>query len=221
MQLTKADGARVGAAIAAGEASSDGEILAIATDLSDPYHDVALHYAVLVLFIALALFAAWPRWLDWWWTTLFGWGQPTQRDLLTLLLGLVLAKFLGTLLVMRWRPLRLLLTPGATKARRVRRRATALFKASLEARTRGRTAVLIYLSLGEKRAEIIGDAAITAATDPQEFVAAMDALLSEVRAGRAADGIVAAIGLVGAVLATHFPRSADDTDEIPDRLILL
>ena len=31
----------------------------------DAYHDVALHWAVLVLFAVLAFFAAWPRQLDW------------------------------------------------------------------------------------------------------------------------------------------------------------
>ena len=49
----------------------------------------------------------------------------------------------------------------------------------------------------------------------------MHALIEQVREGRAADGIVAAIERVGAVLAEHFPRSADDRNEIPDRLIIL
>jgi putative membrane protein len=31
----------------------------------------------------------------------------------------------------------------------------------------------------------------------------------------------AAIEQIGVVLAEHFPRSADDTNELPDKLILL
>jgi len=46
-------------------------------------------------------------------------------------------------------------------------------------------------------------------------------LLVEVREGRPGDGIVAAIGQVGVVLAEHFPRSAGDVNEIPDKLIEL
>jgi putative membrane protein len=42
-----------------------------------------------------------------------------------------------------------------------------------------------------------------------------------VKAGRPGDGIVAAVGHVGKVLAEHFPRSAADTNEIPDKLIEL
>ena len=220
MTLSEADHAQVSAAVAAAESRSNGEIVAVITDRSDAYHDVGLHYAVLVLFMALAFFAAWPSWLDWYWTLLMGWtAPPTQRELLTLLLGIALAKFLGTLFIMKWMPLRLALTPASTKTRRVRRRALSIFKAAAERRTAGRTGILIYLSMGEHRAEIIGDEAITKVTTPETWGEAMVALITEVKAGRPAAGIAAAIEQVGAVLAEHFPRSAEDINEIPDKLI--
>jgi putative membrane protein len=130
-------------------------------------------------------------------------------------------KFTAVLLILKWMPLRLALTPGATKHRRVRRRAVAVFKAAAERRTVGRTGLLIYLSMAERRAEIVADEAILAVTDEHTWGEAMEALLAEVRQGRAGDGICAAIGLVGAVLSEHFPRSAADTNEIPDKLIEL
>ena len=222
LKLTADDHAKVTAAIAEAEAKSDGEIIAIAADQSDPYHDVGLHYAVLVLFLVLAFFAAWPHQLELWWTRLMGWtAEPTQRELLTLLLGFALLKFLAVLFVLKWMPLRLLLTPGSTKTRRVRRRAMMLFKAGGERRTVGRTGILIYLSMGEHRAEIIGDEAITKVTTPETWGEAMAALITEVRAGRPGDGIVAAVERIGAVLAEHFPKSSSDTNEIPDKLIQL
>ena len=49
----------------------------------------------------------------------------------------------------------------------------------------------------------------------------MAALLVEVKRGRVGDGMVAAIERVGGVLAEHFPRTAADTNEIPDKLIEL
>ena len=49
----------------------------------------------------------------------------------------------------------------------------------------------------------------------------MTALIKAVREGRPGDGIEAAIERVGTVLAEHFPRSADDVNEIPDKLIEL
>ena len=222
-QLSDSDHRRVSAAIAAAEARTDGEIVAVATPISDSYHDVALHWAVAALLAVLA-WAAWqPDWLLWWSETLLGgWrAEPTLGQLLFFLLVLATIKFTGVLLVLRWMPLRLALTPRATKARRVRRRAVTIFKAAAERRTIGRTGVLIYLSMAEHRAEIVADEAITSKTSPETWGEAMAALLEDVRAGRPADGMIAAIAEVGAVLAEHFPRSDTDTNEIPDKLIEL
>ena len=221
--LSEADHAKVSNAIAAAEARSDGEIIAVATDLSDSYHDTALEWAVLVLIGTLAIFAAAPSLLRWWFDVFVGgWRpEPTVRELLTLALVLSTAKFTAALLLLKYLPLRLAFTPGATKSRRVRRRAILVFKAGAERRTIGRTGILIYLSMGEHRAEIVADEAITSVTTPETWGEAMEALLVDVKAGRTADGIVAAVEQVGAVLAEHFPRTAADTNEIPDKLIEL
>jgi putative membrane protein len=223
MTLTEADHQKVSAAIAAAEASSDGEIVAVATPISDPYHDVALHWAVAALVLVLA-WAAWrPDWLEWWYGTLTGgWhAEPTLGELLTFLMILAVLKFTAVLLILKYMPLRLALTPGATKHRRVRRRAVAVFKAAAERRTVGRTGILIYLSMAERRAEIVADDAILKVTDDSTWGEAMAALLVELKQGRVGDGMVAAISQVGVVLAEHFPRSATDTNEIPDKLIEL
>lgn len=221
-ELPTTDHDRVSAAIAAAEAGTAGEIIAVTAQTSDSYHDVGLHYAVAALFLLLAWFAAFPGQLDWWWSAIFGWtAEPTRQQLLLLLLSFALLKFLAVLFIMRWMPLRLALTPASTKTRRVRRRAIMLFKTAAERRTLGRTGILIYLSMGEHRAEIVGDEAITAVTTPETWGEAMAALIAEVKQGRPADGIVAAIGIIGAVLAEHFPRDEADKNEIPDKLIEL
>jgi putative membrane protein len=223
IRLSEADHDKVSAAIAAAEAKSNGEIVAVATPISDPYHDVALHWALIPLFAVLA-WAAWrPTALIWWYDFLLGgWDpEPTQSQLLTLLMVFAALKFTVALLILKYMPLRLALTPGATKHRRVRRRAVTVFRAAAERRTEGRTGILIYLSMAERRAEIVADEAILKVTDEHTWGEAMAALLVEVRAGRPGDGIVAAIERVGTVLAEHFPRSTGDTNEIPDKLIEL
>jgi len=223
MQLSEADHEKVSTAIAAAEAHTNGEIVAVATPISDPYHDVALHWALIPLFAVLA-WAAWrPSALTWWYNFLFGGWQPdpTLSQLLTLLMVFAALKFTVALLILKWMPLRLALTPSATKHRRVRRRAIAVFKAAAERRTAERTGILIYLSMAERRAEIIGDAAITSVTTPETWGDAMTALLVDVRQGRVGEGIVAAIERVGTVLSEHFPRLEDDRNEIPDKLIEL
>ena len=214
--LNAEDHVKVSAAIAAAEATSDGEIVAISSEQSDFYHDVGLHYAVLLAFALLALFAAAPQLLTRLRELVVGWGAAASlREVLTL------ATFLIALFAMKWRPLRMALTPAATKTRRVRRRAIMLFRTGAERRTVGRTGILIYLSLAEHRAEIVADEAITSVTTPETWGEAMAALLVEVKAGRPGEGIAAAVALIGVVLAEHFPKSSADTNEIPDKLIEL
>ncbi len=223
MQFSSEDRDKVSAAIAAAEAKSSGEIVAVATPISDAYHDVGLHWALVPLFAVLAWAAIRPTALVWWYNTLFGgWSpDPTLGELLTLLMFLAALKFTVALLILKWMPLRLALTPAATKHRRVRRRAVAIFQAAAAGRTAGKTGILIYLSLAERRAEIVADEAILKLTDEHAWGEAMTALIAEVREGRPGEGIVSAIERVGAVLAEHFPRSADDVNEIPDKLIEL
>jgi putative membrane protein len=220
--LNDTDRARVGAAVTAAESASDGEIVTVISESSDQYNDVVLHWAMLVMFLALAVIAALPAFfvglLD---HVAGGWDEWTARELLTILLVVLAAKFLVWRYIFGIKPIRLALTPPATKRRRVRRRALLLFRLAAENRTRARTGVLLYLSLAERRAELVADASITAKVSPDVWGHAMAALIEAVRDGRPGDGMVAAIEQIGVVLAEHFPRSADDTNELPDKLILL
>ncbi len=223
VHVSQADREKIAKAIAKAEGTTAGEIVAVATPISDPYHDVALHWALVPLFAVLA-WAAWrPTALVWWFNLLFGGWQadPTLSQLLTLLMVFAALKFTVALLILKWMPLRLFLTPAATKHRRVRRRAVAIFRAAAEKRTAGKTGILIYLSMAERRAEIVADEAILKITDDHIWGEAMTALLIEVRQGKVGDGIVAAVERVGVVLSEHFPRSSDDKNEIPDKLIEL
>ena len=122
-------------------------------------------------------------------------------------------------LLQLWRPLRLLLVPGMVKHERVRARAITCFKVGAERRTHGRTGILIYLSMAEHRAEIVADEAIAGKVAPEVWGEAMAAMLAQLREGRIAEGMIAAIDKVGDVLAEHFPIAEGDTNELPDRLI--
>jgi putative membrane protein len=93
------------------------------------------------------------------------------------------------------------------------------FKVGADRRTTGRTGVMIYLSMREHRAEIVADESIAAKVPAEVWGEAMGDMLSEIRKGRIAEGLALGIRDVGFVLAEHFPRGEDDTNELPDRLI--
>lgn len=221
--LSEADHARVSEAVARAERASDGEIVTIVADKSDSYHDVGLHYAVLGMLLVPAVLAFVPQGgLEAFIAPFVGWSETLEHGALMVFLFVVLAlAFLAVRFLLAWMPLRMALTPGSTKSRRVRRRAIQLFRVGAERRTVGRTGVLIYLSLAEHRAEIVADEAIHSKVEAEVWGDAMAALVEGVKAGRTGDGMVGAVERVGAVLAACLPRSAEDTNELPDRLIEL
>ncbi|MFV0625343.1 TPM domain-containing protein [Sphingomonas sp. ac-8] len=223
MHLTQQDHARVTEAVAAAERDTDGEIVTVVAGRSDAYHDVALHWAVLAMLLVLALLSVWPGIAAALYERVFDpWTQGVHPSML-LLIALVLQTlaFLAVRLLLTLSSLRLVLTPGATKSRRVRRRAVSLFRTATEKRTRAQTGVLLYLSLAEHRAELIADAAIHERVAPEVWGEAMAALVAAVRDGRVADGMAEAVAQIGVVLAEHFPREGNAVNELPDRLIEL
>jgi putative membrane protein len=219
--LSEQDRKRIAEAVAAAEARSAGEIVTIVTPQSDPYRDVALAWSISIAFLALAALELAPNFYLGLIERVLGlWDHEwTPRQVLGIALTVAALKFLGMLLIMAWRPLRLALTPTPIKAARVHARALTCFRIGAEGRTTGRTGILIYLSLAEHRAEIIADEAIASKVAPEVWGDAMHALLGPIRAGQVGEGMIAAIGKVGAVLAEHLPRADDDENELPDRVI--
>ena len=223
MRLTDQDREAVTAAVTAAELTTNGEIVTVVAGRSDAYHDVALHWAVLAMLLVLALLA-WQPWPAEWLHSRFidSWAQVVPaRWYLTIALVLMAATFLVARVALALDGLRLFLTPGATKTRRVHRRALELFRAAAEKRTRGSTGVLVYLSLAEHRAVILADEGIHSKVTADVWGAAMAALVGGLREDRAGEGMAEAVRQIGLVLAVHFPRSADDVNELPDRVIEL
>lgn len=221
--VSEADHHLVTEAVAAAEHHTSGEIVTIVTDLSDHYHDVGLAWASAMAFLALSFYAIFPDFylgiVDW---IMGGWDHEySAGEYLALVFVAMGLKWVGTWLIMKWMQLRLALTPKHIKMARVRARAISMFKVGTEAKTLGRTGVLLYLSMMEHRAEIVADEAIASKVDPGVWGDAMVALLDHVKAGRPGEGMAEAVRQMGIVLAEHFPKGSDNPNEIPDRLIEL
>jgi putative membrane protein len=223
VHLSEADQTAVTAAVTAAEAHTAGEIVTVVTDRSDGYTDVALVWSVIVAFTAIAVLMFFPDFYLGLVDRLLGkWNAEwTPRGIFGFALLVGILKFAGMWLIQLWPPLKFFLIPGPIKSHRTNARAVEIFKVSTDRRTTGRTGIVIYLSMRERRAEIVADAAITSKVTPDVWGDAMAAMLAELRQGRCGAGMVAAVGKVGAVLAEHFPRAEGDVNELPDRLIEL
>lgn len=223
ISMSEADQRIVTDAVGRAEQQTDAEIVTIIARQSDAYHDVGLHWAVLTMLLVPAFAATFPLhyegaiiWLLGEWTH-----QLPLRTLLLVLLGNMILVFLAVRYLLAIAALRMFVTPGATKSRRVRRRALLLFRTSAESRTARLTGVLLYLSLDEHRAEIVADQAIASKVPPEVWGEAMAVMVDEVRAGRIAQGMALAIDKASVILAEHCPRGESNPNELPDRLIEL
>lgn len=213
----------VTAAVAQAETLTNGEIVTVIAAQSDDYRETPIYGAVAAMFLVLACIAVFPDWFERW-LSIFtgGWEHVyTPGEYLTVIMLLLAIKFAAVRLILGWKPIRLALTPPAVKQMRVRARAINLFKVSAEKRTVGLTGVLIYLSMAEHRAEIVADSAIAAKVSPDVWGQAMADMIVELRAGRPGEGMAAAVRDVGKVLIEHFPKTGDNPNELPDRLIEL
>lgn len=222
--LQPADHDMVAKAIRAAETRTDGEISVVVAPESDSYADAVLHWSLLVALFPLALFATFPDLLHGATALLHEpWGDdaPPLRLIVLVLLLTTVAAFLLAWAIFRLPRLRMAITPHDTKVRRARRRAIMLFQVGTERRTASRSGVLLYLSLAEHHAEIVADELIQSKVSGGEWGEAMAALLEGFRGGRPGEGIANAVQRIGQVLATHFPHTGADPNEIPDRLIQL
>lgn len=219
--LTEAEHDIVSKAVAEAELGTSGEIVTVLADRSDGYTDIALWWSAGAAFTAMSVFAYFPEFylskLDW---LMGGWTHDwTPGQIMTIIIGIGLLKFIGTLAIQMWQPLKFLLVPGPVKKARVRDAAIRHFKVGAERRTHGRTGVLLYLSMREHRAEIVADEPIAVKVPAEVWGEAMADMISEIRQGHLAEGLAAGIRDVGKVLAQEFPRHEADVNELPDRLI--
>ena len=203
MRMSREVQARISAAIHAAEQKTSGEIVCVLARASSDYE------ATPVLGAALAALAA-P------WPLIVFTQSPAQHVFIA-----QIAIFALVFAALSPARIRAALTPRAWRRAHAHRAAMEQFVARGVTRTRARTGVPIFVSLAERYARIVADEAIDSRVKQAEWRGVVDSLVGHLREDRLADGYIAAIERCGALLAVHFPRAADDVDELPDRLFLV
>ncbi len=100
-------------------------------------------------------------------------------------------------------------------------RARQLFAAQGVFGTKNRTGVLLYISLFERVALVIGDSTISRKLDPSAYGSVVAAVTTRMHEDRLEDAVIDGLSHLGALLAEHFPKAADDENELPNKLVLV
>jgi uncharacterized membrane protein len=102
-----------------------------------------------------------------------------------------------------------------------RDRARELFAQHGVWNTEENTGVLVYLSLADRRVEIVADRGITARVPEETWQAICRTMEGHFRERRYEEGAIAGIRAISDELARHFPATGDNPNELPDRPLLI
>jgi len=199
--LTAEEHARLQREIRAAEANTSGEIYVVVAHSADEFRLVPVLWGAVV-----ALLLPWVLHLA---TTLST----------TMILVLQPVAFVAVAALLSIPQLRLRVVPHALAADAAHRAALAQFMAHGVHLTAERTGVLIYVCMNPRRIEVIADSGIHQRVGTGQWEAMVAQIATDARAGRLGEGLALAVRKVGSVLAEHFPRMANDRNELPDRVV--
>jgi uncharacterized protein len=107
----------------------------------------------------------------------------------------------------------------AAAERAVEERAYAVFAGRGLHRTRERTGLLILLSELERRVVILGDSGLHAVVGDTGWREHVDRIVQAIHEGQAGRGVLQTLEILEPILADRAPRSADDTNELENRVV--
>jgi putative membrane protein len=200
--LSEADAREVEAAVARVEAGSAAEVVVAVLPRSGDYWQVrVLLAAAWSLAAGLAFLHFEP------------WREPALALVYEVVAG-ILAFWLGG-----WGPLQRRLAGARQVEQAVRARAFQLFAERGLQGTRGRTALLIFVSELERRVVLLGDRTLNERLGQRGWDEQVELLVRHIREGHARRGLLAVLERLEPLLAELAPREPDDVNELPDAVL--
>lgn len=144
--------------------------------------------------------------------------SPWEFALVWFFIDPVLAGILAGALSSRWPALRRALTLPATRRRMVEVLARATFLEKGVHKTRGRTGILLYVSVLEREAEVVVDSGVEPLLPTESWQHAVNGIRLSVRLGEDASVVARQVRELAELLGTALVRAADDVDELANEV---
>jgi putative membrane protein len=200
--FTEQEKERIRQAVVDAESKSAGEIVPMIVTSAARYTEIELLGLIAGLFAGMVI--------EWFWSD--PWGSPYFQ--LWPVFGALIGFLLG-----RIPDLKRLLAPSRRITEAVHTLGLASFTEQGLHYTKDHTGILILVSLLEHRVEVLADRGINLKVAQGTWDEVVHIITAGIKSGQACDAFCNAIGRCGDILATHFPRQADDKDELPNRLV--
>lgn len=212
--------AAVERAVGEAEKRTSAELVVVVATRSGRYDRAEDLFGLLLALAAVA--AAWLLWQDVGPDTRDWTGGQTLTFGLAPLLGMFAVwAIVGAMLATR---LPLLARPFITRAHaeaEVRRRGFEAFHLFRVGHTDSRTGLLIFVSLYERTALVVGDETINAKLPAGTWDAACRAIVKGIRTGRPDQGLIEAMAVCAEALAAPFPILPGDTNILPNAVYVM
>jgi putative membrane protein len=150
----------------------------------------------------------------------FLWEARDVQVLLAFFLGQVIVFGLAFGLLSLVPGLRTLVVSRKDKRRRVREKAESAFFHHNITATRGGNGLLIYVSIFERRVELLVDSGIAQKIKPAVWQEVVDGIVKGILDNRFLSALEEQTRRCGDILAKPFPRKRGDINELPDRPIV-
>lgn len=202
MNLTEMDKDLITKAITKSEAQTSGEILPVILKQSDFYPAAHFRLAIVVgILCSIILYYN------------YDFDDPIAL-LWVQLPGMILGYILAFLPF-----LKRLFTTRAEMNEEVHQRAIEVYFENKVSMTRDRTGIMIFVSLLERKVEVLADSGINHKVPKDYWDELVIKLTSSIASGKKVEGMIFAIESCGESLKQEFPIKSDDTNEVANHLI--
>lgn len=209
--LDKDDAQEISEAIIAQEKHTSGEIVAVLASQSGSYRLLPLFVAAFIALLIPLILIYLPRFTE---GQFLIWSAE-KIYFIQLLCFVVIA------LLLSFRPFRYWIVPSSLKKKWAHAHALEQFAAQEMHTTSGRTGIMIFVSVAEHHAEVIGDMGIYEKIPAEDWEALVKQLALDIKNKNPKKGFITAINQSGAWLSEHFPPGSEPLDELVNHLIVI
>lgn len=218
-KLSESDNDKVKEAVRQAESKTSGEIVtAIINESSDyAFYELLASIVAGAVYYLICLFfysdiTRWLKGLFWSYTDIFP----------ILFIGSTTALIIGLFyLAANIEGVDRFIVPSPIISKKVNRRAMLFFGESGLFDTKDRTGVLIFISLREKRVELLADKGINSKVAENAWSGVVEKLTGRLKENNMVEGLVEAVSECGEMLIEHFPIEPDDENELSDDVHVL
>ena len=219
MKLSKDDMKKIGSAVKKAESKTSGEIATAMIKESYDYAIYELMFAVVIGFLYFVIMMFFSGNIEQFLQEKF-WDYSVNYLIMfygfSTFIVIAIFYFIGNI-----SSIDRLIVPKKVRNQKVQERATRYFMESGVYNTKDRTGILIFISIMERRVELLADSGISEKIPTEKWQNIVDNIIKGIKQKEITEHLMESINECGDLLAKHFSIQSDDKNELTDDIDIL